>query len=297
MRPLRTIAVFPTMFTLGNLACGFFAIVVAARVIAPTTLAEITPQTEPILTWPISSVPGQLDRNDPTQNIMLSSWLIFLAMVFDALDGRVARMANQTSKFGAELDSLCDLVTFGVAPAFLMVKMCPGFALDHRNIVWIIAATFAMCAALRLARFNVETSDDEDDHQWFNGLPAPAAAAAIAGFALVFYSLRSAPEHRIAIDEWFQWVLPAFALVLSLLMVSRIPYPHAINQFVRGQRSFAHVVAIIFALIPVVVAPGFSIPGLVALYVLTPPFIYLSQLVLAEISRRTGGLKRNTGEH
>jgi CDP-diacylglycerol--serine O-phosphatidyltransferase len=281
------------MFTLGNLVCGFFAIVVASRIVAPTGPDEITSVTEPIFTWPI----GQLDKEDPIHNILFSSCLIFLAMIFDALDGRVARMANQTSKFGAELDSLCDLVTFGVAPAFLMVKMCPGFALDHRNIVWIIAATYTMCAALRLARFNVETTEDEDDHQWFSGLPSPAAAAAIAGFALVFYTLRSAERHTAAVDEWIQWVLPAFALALSLLMVSRIPYPHAVNQFVRGQRSFAHVVAIIFALIPVLVAPGFSIPGLVALYVLAPPTIYFCQLGLNEIGRRTGRLKRKPGEH
>ena len=91
------------------------------------------------------------------------------------------------------MDSLCDVVTFGVAPGFLLVKMCPQFAYLHREAVWVIAASFAACAALRLARFNVETGDD-DDHLHFSGLPSPAAAASIAGFAIMFYTLRSKDE-------------------------------------------------------------------------------------------------------
>ncbi len=106
--------------------------------------------------------------------------------------------------------------------------MCPVFTYEHRNVVWIIAATFTMCAALRLARFNVE-EDDNDDHQWFSGLPTPAGAAAIAGFALLFYKVRSAPEQRQMVDEFVQLGLPLFVVVLSLLMVSRIPYPHPVN--------------------------------------------------------------------
>ena len=170
MRPIRTIAVFPTLLTLGNLICGFFAIVVAARMEKPVpTSATSTSSTRP--------------------NVMLSGWLIFLAMVFDGLDGYVARLARTTSDFGAQLDSLCDVVSFGVAPGFLLVKMCPRFTLVHDQAVWIIAAAYAACAALRLARFNVETSDD-DEHLYFSGLPSPAAAAVIAGFAIMFYTLR-----------------------------------------------------------------------------------------------------------
>ena len=100
MRPIRTIAVFPTLLTLGNLICGFFAIVVAARIekpVAESMNADIVAAAE---------------------NLMYSGWLIFLAMVFDGLDGYVARLARTTSDFGAQLDSLCDVVSFGVAPAF-----------------------------------------------------------------------------------------------------------------------------------------------------------------------------------
>jgi CDP-diacylglycerol--serine O-phosphatidyltransferase len=172
------------MFTLGNLVCGFFAIVVAARVERPTSIeVPSTVQLSP------RHIIKQLDPTDDTHNIMLSGWLIFLAMIFDALDGHVARLARTTSDFGAQLDSLCDLVSFGVAPGFLLVKMCPRFTYLNPDTVWIIAASFAACAALRLARFNVETTED-DDHLHFSGLPSPAAAASIAGFGILFYELR-----------------------------------------------------------------------------------------------------------
>lgn len=264
------------MFTLANLVCGFFAIVVAARIIAPTEASDKTPATASITMRDLAKASQTFDRTDPTQNVMLCSWLIFLAMVFDALDGGVARLANQTTDFGAQLDSLCDIVTFGVAPGFLMVKMCPSFTYEHQNVVWIIAAIYAVCASLRLARFNVETPED-DQHNSFVGLPTPAAAAAIAGFALMFYNLRSAPEQRQIIDELVQWLLPPFVVLLSLLMVSRIPYPHVLNQFVRGQRSFAHVVALIFASIPILIVPGYALPILAAAFVLAHPLIYFWQ--------------------
>ena len=210
MRRIRTVAIFPTLLTLANLICGFFALVVASRIDAPTESSDKTPITAEINIHQIPRVPWIVDRKDPTQNIVLCGWLIVLGMLFDTLDGRVARLANQTSDFGAQLDSLSDLVTFGAAPAFLMVKMCPSFSYEHRNWVWIIATIFVSCAALRLARFNVETTE-EDDHGWFSGLPTPAAAAAIAGFALVFYTLRSSgsdSERMFIVDELVQWVLP-----------------------------------------------------------------------------------------
>ncbi len=254
MKPIRTIAMFPTMFTLGNLVCGFFAIVVAARVDKPDSATMTLMDVE---------------------NVMISGWLIFLAMVFDALDGYVARLSNTASDFGAELDSLCDLVTFGVAPAFLLVKMCPRFAYLHREAVWVIAASFAVCAALRLARFNVETSD-EDDHLTFSGLPAPAAAAAIAGFGIMFHTLRHATHPLILkyadqIDVVLQTLLPFFAVLVALLMVSRIPYPHVVNQVFRGQRSFGHVVGVVFALVAVMVIRGYSVPIVCCAFALCGP--------------------------
>jgi CDP-diacylglycerol--serine O-phosphatidyltransferase len=112
VKPLRTISALPTLFTLGNLVCGFYAIVVAARIDKPEEL------------------PTQVVSSD-LGNIMQAAILIFAAMLFDALDGHVARLARTSSDFGAQLDSLCDLVSFGVAPAFLLVKMCPRFEWLH----------------------------------------------------------------------------------------------------------------------------------------------------------------------
>ena len=259
MRPLRTISVFPTLFTLGNLVCGFFAIVVAARVDAPTSLApEVTDLT----------------------NVALSAWLIFVAMIFDGLDGYVARLSRATSDFGAQLDSLCDVVSFGVAPAFLLVKICPRFAFLHREAVWIIAASYAVCAALRLARFNVETGDD-DSHLYFTGLPSPAAAASIAGFAIMFHTLQNTlqkgEERLVFLDQTYvvlQTVLPFFALLVALLMVSRIPYPHVVNQVFRGQRSFGHIVRLVFALVAVMVIRQYAVPIVCCAFVLGGPARY-----------------------
>ena len=138
--------------------------------------------------------------------------------------------------FGAQLDSLCDLVTFGVAPAFLLVKMCPRFAYMNQHAIWVIAAAYAVCVALRLARFTLE-SDENDDHMHFSGLPSPAGAAAIASFAIMFFTLRKDDNplmYAEQIDVALQTILPFFALLVAVLMVSRMPYPHLVNQIVRG---------------------------------------------------------------
>lgn len=258
---LRTIAVFPTLFTLGNLVCGFFAVVVAARVDAPKS---VTPEMADL------------------SNVAFSAWLIFVAMIFDGLDGYVARLSRATSDFGAQLDSLCDVVSFGVAPAFLLVKICPQFAFLHREAVWIIAASFAVCAALRLARFNVETGDD-DSHLHFTGLPSPAGAAAIAGFAIMFYSLKRSEQRMLPAEVYdeiyvaLQTVLPFFAVLVALLMVSRIPYPHVVNQIFRGQRSFGHVVGLVFALVAVFVIKGYAVPIVCCAFVLGGPIRFYWQ--------------------
>lgn len=263
-KKIRAIAVLPTMFTLGNLVCGFFAIVVASRIDKPNAV-------------------NVMAEADP-RNLMISASLIFLAMIFDALDGHVARLSRTTSDFGGQLDSLCDLVTFGVAPAFLLVKMCPNFALEHRVEVWMIAAAFVACVALRLARYNVET-EEEDAHMDFSGLPSPAGGGAIASFAFMFYSLRASTTTFVYaenVNSITEMVLPFFALFVALLMVSRIRYPHVANQLFRGQRSFAHVVGLIFALIGVIFIRGYAAPILFTLFVFTGPL----RLAWREVSRR-----------
>jgi CDP-diacylglycerol--serine O-phosphatidyltransferase len=270
MKRIRTVAVFPVALTLGNLICGFFAIVVASRVLPDTNL----PKPHEIADIPANS--WGFNPSNPTHNIMLSAGLIFLAMIFDALDGHAARLAKTASDFGAQLDSLCDLVSFGVAPAILMVKMCPDLAYVDKIAMWSIAACFAACVAMRLARFNAEI-DEDDDHLTFTGLPCPAAAGAIASFAILFYTLRiegNPLAYADKIDWWMRRFLPVFTLALSALMVSRIPYPHVVNQVLSGQRSLGHVVALLFSGLVILAFHGYSVPIVCSIFVLGPPLRY-----------------------
>jgi CDP-diacylglycerol--serine O-phosphatidyltransferase len=279
MKPIRAVAVLPTLFTLGNLVCGFFAIVVLARIEKPEG-TQFTPAPRIELNLDSAkelreSARDLIDSEDPTHNLMLCGALILLAMVFDAVDGQVARITRVVSDFGAQLDSLCDLVSFGLAPAILIVKMCPQFTSKHSEAIWCVAALFACCAALRLARYNVET-DQEDDHTSFAGLPTPAAAATIASFAILSYALRNerallTHENFERYDSWMQVVVPALAVVISILMVSRIPYPHPLTQFLRGQRSFAQLVAIVVALMAILIVRAYAVPLLCVLFVFASP--------------------------
>jgi CDP-diacylglycerol--serine O-phosphatidyltransferase len=161
--------------------------------------------------------------------------------------------------------------------------MCPQFTILHGKEIWSIAALFACCAALRLARFNVE-SDSDDEHITFAGLPTPAAAAAIASFAILSYSLRNevavvTHENFDIYDLWMQRLLPMFTVLIAILMVSRIPYPHPLGQFVRGQASFAHLVGIVFAVLALLIVRGYAVPLLCVLFVLVPPIRYAWELV------------------
>lgn len=266
--PIRAIAVLPTLFTLANLVCGFFAIVVASRIEKPG-LAEFVPAPK------LESARQLILSDDPTHNLMLCGALILVAMFCDAIDGQLARITRGVSDFGAQLDSLSDLVSFGVAPAILLVKMCPQFTSVHSKAIWSIAALFACCAAMRLARFNVE-AEAEDDHTSFIGLPTPAAAAVIASFAILSFQLRSEIHHEnfAGYDWWMQSLLPLFSIVIALLMVSRVPYPHPLTQLLRGHRSFAHVVGIVFTLLAIMIVFSYLIPLVFVLFVCMSPARY-----------------------
>ena len=135
---------------------------------------------------------------------------------------------------------------------------------------------------LRLARFNVET-DADDEHTMFAGLPTPAAAAAIGSFAILSYSLRNETavvthENFKDYDFWMQRLVPLFAVIISVLMVSRLPYPHPLTQFVRGQRSFAQLIAIVFSLMLILIVWNYAIPLLCVIFVCWPPVKYLWNL-------------------
>jgi CDP-diacylglycerol--serine O-phosphatidyltransferase len=273
MKRIRAVAVLPTLFTLGNLVCGFFAIVVVSRIEKPGIL-EFVPAPQ------LHSVRQMIASDDPTHNLMLCGALILLAMFFDAVDGQVARITRAMTEFGGQLDSLCDVVSFGVAPAMLLVKMCPQFTSVHSEAIWTIAALFACCAALRLARFNVEL-DSDYDHTTFAGLPSPAAAAVVASFAILSYTLRNEIKFDTyeGFDWWMQRVLPLFAILVAVLMVSRIPYPHPLTQLIKGSHSFAHVVAIVFTLMAVLVFWSFAVPLVCVLFAIVPPLRFVWGMV------------------
>src|SRR5436190_23067922 len=173
----KLIAVLPTLLTLGNAVCGFGAITFAAKL-------------------------GPVAQGGPTGEALsfICALLIFGAMVFDMLDGSAARLTRQTSELGAQLDSLCDAISFGVAPAFLMLPFVtrhlqdvePGrfLFLYPPRMLWTIAVLYMLCAVLRLGRFNVET-DEDDTHEGFSGLPSPAAAGTVVAFPFAMSELMS----------------------------------------------------------------------------------------------------------
>ena len=249
MRRPRLIAVFPTLLTLGNAACGFACITFAAKV-----------------------GPEYAEGN----HLLIAAVLIYLGMLFDMLDGSAARLTKQTSEFGAELDSLCDAVTFGVAPAFLMLQFSPPEY--HGRLLWVVGALYALCALLRLARFNVET-DEDDSHEGFSGLPSPAAAGLVASFPLAMRGLTALKEYSEENAQFIDgWVIPAMKLSLpfltlaaGILMVSRIQYPHVFSQFVAGKRSRRQIIQLVITLLVVFAVREMAVPLIFCYFAFAAP--------------------------
>ena len=229
----------PSLITLGNLFCGFLAI---------AKVADALRQAQPGA--PFATV---------VNFFVVATVLVFVAMVFDALDGSVARMTGQTTPFGAQLDSMADMVTFGVAPAFLGKVLVDWHAQAdgnsllplHPKLFYAAAAVYVLCAALRLARFNVETGADADDHREFKGLPSPAAAIVVCALIALFCT-KNDPDaelgHLLLRPAHFDLivvVMPALLVLLGLLMVSRVPYPHAMHAILKGRHSMPFLAALV----------------------------------------------------
>ncbi|MHC4571989.1 MAG: CDP-alcohol phosphatidyltransferase family protein [Planctomycetota bacterium] len=242
---LRSITVLPSLITILNGVCGFAAIVFASKGAA----AGINHFSYHKLTLPYFAMAG---------------YMVLLAMIADMLDGRLARMSKSTSSFGGQLDSLCDIISFGVAPAFLMLKVLefklggfaetnPALASFLQRFIWLAAAVYISCAAIRLARFNVENEEDESAHMSFIGLPSPAAAGVVVSL-IIFHqetlpelSVKSAHAYLIC-ENAIMYSLPFLALGVAVLMVSRIRYPHILNQYIKGKKPFAHLIRVLLAL-------------------------------------------------
>lgn len=184
-----------------------------------------------------------------------AAMMILLAMVFDVLDGLVARRAGITSRFGAYLDSLSDAVSFGVAPAFLVkvVVESSGRNIYGAKLLTGLTAIFTICALFRLARYNVEHTPSEGRRAdgravaTFAGMPSPGGAGVLASLIYLY------EDPKVLVDFGFLcYVLPILCAILGYLMVSRVPYIHVGTRFLRGRRDFAYlfvVVVLVIALI------------------------------------------------
>ncbi|MBX3278792.1 MAG: phosphatidylcholine/phosphatidylserine synthase [Acidobacteria bacterium] len=218
----RGIYLVPSAFTIGNILCGFYAVIGAVKGFQQLDSPEIAA--------------GFFDN---------ASKAIGIAVLLDGLDGRIARMTNATSEFGVELDSIADVLTFGIAPAVLSYTWIFGALPGTERLAWGVCFFFLICGALRLARFNVTAraprftaagSTPKLDKRSFVGLPIPAAAGVIAAVVhFVPEPLQSYPAETARI---FSWGVLGCIGALALLMVSTIRYTSFKNVGPRSNKPF-----------------------------------------------------------
>ena len=272
-RRLVTVSTLPTLFTLGNLACGFAAIHFALRAMYAAGVGEDDASALMVQTHS----PERLFSSF----LALAAMFIFVGMVCDMLDGALARMTRRTSDFGGQLDSLADMITSGVAPAVLVVALMmrdlseywpnafPGpFSNNHLGrLVWVAALVYAICTALRLARFNVEHTTPDSSHKTFRGLPCPGAAGVIASLVV----LQEAAGAGTTIHKAIIIGLPFVTVSLAILMVSRIPYIKIDQSYLRRKRPFAHVVILMVLVVVAWTLKEAALAMIVGWYALSGP--------------------------
>ena len=227
-KPRRGIYILPNAFTTAALFCGFYAIV--------------------------------MGMNNHFEKATIA---IFIAMVLDSLDGRVARMTNTQSEFGAQYDSLSDMVSFGAAPALV------AYEWGLRGLGqwgWLAAFVYCACAALRLARFN--TNIGVVDKRYFQGIPSPAAAALVAGFIWLMTDLNMAGTDM-------RWVTWAITVLAGLTMVSNIPFYSFKDVNLKKSVPFAVPFILVLAYVLIVSDPPKVLFGLFVLYCLSGYVIFL----------------------
>jgi CDP-diacylglycerol--serine O-phosphatidyltransferase len=225
--------VIPALVSLGNMLFGLASITYAVKSFA------VDPVRAPYLLY-------------------LSAMCVFFAMVCDVMDGRIARMTRTVSAFGAEIDSLSDIVSFGIAPAVLVVALIIPTRFPQRY-GWILAAAYVAFATLRLARYNVGKHDGgpRKDAGRFTGLPSPAAAGAIVSVVLLHLDLIDPMSDLsgLGMADYARYIplgLPVYALFVGLLMVSRVSYAHLPRAMLSGRKPFPYLV--IFLLLAVLAA-------------------------------------------
>lgn len=208
----------PNLLTAGNLFCGFVALTKIVE-------ADLAPGPEGIINW---------------APIKLAMAFILLACVFDLFDGRVARMGGIDSPFGREFDSLADLISFGVAPAFLVhrVVLRDVFS-SHPQVGWFIASAYLLCGAFRLARFNcLSAMAGSGGGKEFLGFPIPSAAGLVVSLTLLIIHLN---EKERSLGAW-QYVPAAVLVFLSAMMVSTVRYPSFKALGLRSTSTFSKAI-------------------------------------------------------
>jgi CDP-diacylglycerol--serine O-phosphatidyltransferase len=263
---IRSVYFLPSMATLGNTVCGFASIYVAAMALpVAANIHERDPWAD------------QLARH----GLIASAYLILLAMIFDALDGRLARFARHTTDFGGQLDSLADMLSFGAAPAFVALRLFkllgPDIPVWTSRLVWASAAMFVSCAAIRLARFNVSNKHGEQHHFSFLGLPSPGAAATVAATVLMqqdlFHQSGSITQFLAACCTD---LLPFLVLATGLLMISNLRYPHLVNRYLRGRRSIGRLILVLGIILLFIVAHQYTLGIGTIAYALWGPMAWVT---------------------
>ncbi|GAB1387337.1 CDP-diacylglycerol--serine O-phosphatidyltransferase [Melaminivora sp.] len=231
----KGIYILPNLFTLAALFGGFYAIVMAVN-----------------------------------NRFELAAAGVFCAMVLDSLDGRVARMTNTQSAFGEQMDSLSDMVSFGAAPG-LIAYMWALQGLGRWG--WIASFVYCACAALRLARFNVNTG--VVDKRYFQGLPSPAAAALVAGFIWLMTDagVRPGEDGRLSWDS-ITWIMFAFTLYAGLTMVTNVPFYSFKDLQMKKSVPFAAIVLIALGIAVINIHPPIVLFGVFVLYGLSGYVVY-----------------------
>ncbi|MDB4077644.1 CDP-diacylglycerol--serine O-phosphatidyltransferase [Porticoccaceae bacterium] len=222
----KGIYLLPNLLTTGALFCGFYAV--------------------------LSGFSGEYEW---------AAMAIFAAMIFDGLDGRVARMTNTQSDFGVQYDSLSDMVSFGVAPAVVAY----GWGLTSLGKLGLAAAfVYASCAALRLARFNVQA--ELSDNKNFTGLPSPAAAAIVAGLVWSTYQMESSTTAAI--------IGAVITAVAGLLMVSNFKYPSFKEVDLRGKVPFMVILSVVMGFVVITIDPPRILFTLAIVFGFSAPLIW-----------------------
>ncbi len=228
---------WPNLMTAGNLFCGFMAIISCIH----ARLAESA-----------LSLTGEFLGVTAADHYRHAVFLIFGAAGFDMLDGRLARVGGRESLFGAEFDSLADVVSFGIAPAllmfFLILSPTQGFPW-FREIGWLVGFVYLLCACMRLARFNVITNPfihpgRKDAAGDFVGLPVPAAALTVAALVLALLKLADADR---SLDR-FALGLPVLMVLIAILMMSTVRYPSGKRVDMQTQTRLRVFVALVFVI-------------------------------------------------